>query len=142
MNTKRLAQLAGIHSSLTENAAVDDVAVDEQPKPVEIPSEVLTELKKAIQSQLDAGNSMKAAGREQEMKFHFTAAEFLSELENTLGERTPADIKRASVKVHSARDSIMRTIPKTVYNFLIPSTFNIDNKKSLKERFDEVNSTQ
>lgn len=150
MDAKRLAQLAGIkptertplsesivvaeldvNSKATEHVAGDDTQC-------KIPANVKSELKSAVSTHLDAGNEMKAAGREQEARYHFITAEFLSELQTIMAGGTEDDIKRASVKVHSAKDSHMRQIPKVVYDFLVPNAFEMYSSKSLSERFEEA----
>lgn len=154
MDAKRLAKLAGItiandtpivesivvaeldvNSKATEQVAADD-------KECKIPANVKSELKSAISTHLDAGNEMKAAGREQEAKHHFVTAEFLSELQTIMAGGTEEDVKRATVKVHSARDSHMRLIPKVVYDFLVPNAMELYSGKSLSERFEEAHKAR
>lgn len=161
MDSTRLAQLAGItvaaDNSITINTTDEVTIVAEsitvaeldvgsratQEAPVEagkceIPAAVKSDLKKAVQTHLDAGNEMKAEGREQEAKHHFTTAEFLSELQTTLEGGTENDVKHASVKVHSARDEIQRLVPKAVYDFLVPRATECFGGKSLRERFEDA----
>lgn len=147
MDATRLAHLAGI-KTVTESITVAEfepnstsvARVEEEAAAVKIPAEVKSELKAAIKKHLDAGNENKAEGREQEAKFHFTTAEFLSELETMMGSGEEVDVKRASVKVHSARNSHVDQVPRVVYDFLVPS-MKLGNK-SLQEWFDEKHTAR
>lgn len=152
MDKTRLARLAGIPGTqtVTESIVVAELVpnskatetVVEEEKQCKIPSDVKSELKAAVTLHTEQANEMKAAGREQEARFHFITAEFLSELQTVMSGGSEDDIKRASVKVHSARDSHMRQIPKVVYDYLVPNAMELYSSKSLKERFEEAQSTK